>query len=99
MRMEVCKALILMRRKDLLRPADLLTLFFDLFKCQDKVLRKYLRDHIVYDIKTTNAKGKDVRLNTTLQNFMFKMLEDSHKTAAKTSLEVMIELYHKVRVA
>ena len=36
-----------------------------------------------------------LRLNTTMQNFMFTMLKDSHKMAAKTSLDVMIELYRK----
>ena len=36
-----------------------------------------------------------MRLNTTLQNFMFRMLQDAHTTAAKTSLDVMIELYRK----
>ena len=35
------------------------------------------------------------RLNTTMQNFMFTMLKDSNKIAAKTSLDVMIELYRK----
>lgn len=95
LRMECCKALILLRRKDLLPPSDLLILFFDLFKCQDKILRNYLKEHIVYDIRTINAKQKDNRLNTTLQNFMFKMLQDSHKMAAKMSLDVMIELYQK----
>ena len=30
-----------------------------------------------------------------MQNFMFTMLKDSHKIAAKTSLDVMIELYRK----
>ena len=36
-----------------------------------------------------------LRLNTTMQNFMFTMLKDSNKIAAKTSLDVMIELYRK----
>ena len=36
-----------------------------------------------------------IRLNTTMQNFMFTMLKDSNKVAAKTSLDVMIELYRK----
>ena len=36
-----------------------------------------------------------IRLNTTMQNFMFTMLKDSNKIAAKTSLDVMIELYRK----
>jgi protein SDA1 len=54
-----------------------------------------LRDHIISDLKAVNAKNKDIRLNTTMQNFMFTMLKDSHKIAAKTSLDVMIELYRK----
>ena len=36
-----------------------------------------------------------IRLNTTMQNFMFTMLKDSNKIAAKTSLDVMVELYRK----
>ena len=36
-----------------------------------------------------------LRLNTTMQNFMFTMLKDSNKIAAKTSLDVMVELYRK----
>ena len=55
--------------------ADLLQLFFDLLRCQDKSLRKFLKDHIVMDLKNVNAKHKDVRLNTVLQNFMFTMLK------------------------
>jgi len=95
MRLSFCRALILLRHKDLLEPAVLLQLCFDLLRCQDKSLRKFLKDHIVSDLKAVNSKHKDVRLNTTMQNFMFTMLKDSHKIAAKTSLDVMIELYRK----
>ena len=75
----MCRALILLRHRDLLTPVDLLTLFFDLLKCQDKTLRKFLRDHIITDIKGVNSKGKDVRLNTALQNFMFKVIKITAK--------------------
>ena len=95
MRLSFCRALILLRHKGLLAPADLLQLFFDLLRCQDKSLRKFLKDHIVSDLKNVNAKHKDVRLNTVMQNFMFTMLKDAHAVAAKTSLDVMIELYKK----
>ena len=89
MRLSFCRALILLRHKDLLQPAVLLQLCFDLLRCQDKALRKFLKDHIVSDLKAVNSKHKDVRLNTTMQNFMFTMLKDSNKIAAKTSLDVM----------
>lgn len=83
------------RHKDLLAPSDLLQLFFELFKCQDKTLRSFLRDHIVTDLKNTNAKHKDVKLNSSMQNFMYKMINDSHHTAAKMALDIMIDLYKK----
>jgi len=51
MRMSLCKALILLRHKEIIAPADLIQLFFELFKCQDKSLRAFLRDHIVTDLK------------------------------------------------
>ena len=57
LRMSFCRALILLRHRNLLSPADLLTLFFDLLKCQDKTLRKFLKDHIINDIKGVNMRG------------------------------------------
>ncbi|XP_077519022.1 SDA1 domain containing protein Mys45A [Amblyomma americanum] len=95
MRMTFCRALILLRNKGLLQPTDLLELFFNLLRCQDKALRTFLKNHIIQDIKNTNAKRKDAKLNSTLQNFMFTMLKDSNLVAAKTSLDVMITLYKK----
>lgn len=95
MRMSLCRALVLLRHKDLLALTDLLQLFFDLLKCQDKTLRKFLRDHIVTDLKNVNAKHKDAKLNTTMITFMATMLKDAHRLAAKTALDVMIELYRK----
>ncbi|PNF39265.1 SDA1-like protein [Cryptotermes secundus] len=95
MRMTLCRALILLRNKNLLTPTDLLSLFFHLLRCQDKALRKFLETHIITDIKNMNAKHKNARLNMTLQNFMFSMLKDSNSKAAKMSLAIMIELYKK----
>ncbi|XP_065183405.1 protein SDA1 homolog [Sycon ciliatum] len=95
LRVSFCRALILMRKKDLLPAKDLLELFFLLFRCQDKLLRKLLFNHIVSDIKTMNAKHKNNVLNRTLQNFMYAMLKDPHAIAAKMSLDVMVELYKK----
>uniref|UniRef100_A0A673I0T0 Protein SDA1 n=1 Tax=Sinocyclocheilus rhinocerous TaxID=307959 RepID=A0A673I0T0_9TELE len=58
-------------------------------------LRMTLYTHIVTDIKNINAKHKNNKLNTTLQNFMYTMLRDSNPTAAKISLDVMVELYKR----
>uniref|UniRef100_A0A8D2HEL5 Protein SDA1 n=1 Tax=Urocitellus parryii TaxID=9999 RepID=A0A8D2HEL5_UROPR len=95
LRMTFCKALILLRNKNLINPSNLLELFFELLRCHDKLLRKTLYTHIVTDIKNINAKHKNNKVNVVLQNFMYTMLRDSNATAAKISLDVMIELYRR----
>lgn len=95
MRLSLCKCLILLRNKQFLSPFDLLELFFSLLKCQDKYLREFLKTHIITDIKNMNMKHKDMKFNSTLQNFIFSMLKDSDSKAAKLSVDILIELYHK----
>ncbi|KAG5338078.1 SDA1 protein, partial [Acromyrmex heyeri] len=95
MRMTFCKALIQLRNKSLLEPTALLSLFFKLLRCQDKILRQFLQTHVVTDIKNINAKHKNAKVNTVLQNFMFSMLKDPNVRAAKMSVDIMIELYNK----
>ncbi|XP_029644018.1 protein SDA1 homolog [Octopus sinensis] len=94
-RMSLCRALILLRNKSLISGVDLLQLFFQLFICSDKLLRKTLYSYVVSDIYNVNAKHKNGKLNRTLQNFMYDMLKDSNAIAAKKSLDVMIELYRR----
>ena len=95
LRSSLCRALMLVRGKGLISPLVLLKLFFKLFKCKDKLLRSLLFSHIVSDIKNINSKHKNNQVNTSLQNFMFSMLKESNATAARMSLDVMIELYRK----
>ncbi|XP_065578195.1 protein SDA1 homolog isoform X2 [Artemia franciscana] len=94
-RMTMCRALIMLRNKNLLTPTVLLTLFFQLLRCQDKSLRKFLTTHIVTDIKNINSKSRNMKINNVLQNFMYGMLKDTNVTAAKLSLDIMIQLYKK----
>lgn len=95
MRNTFCRALILLRNKNLISPLDLLELFFQLLRCPDKALRTFLENHIITDIKNMNAKQKDMKLNSILQNFMYTMLKDANPKAAKMSIDIMIELYKK----
>lgn len=95
MRNTFCRALILLRNKNLIPALDLLELFFQLLRCPDKALRTFLENHIITDIKNMNAKQKDMKLNSTLQNFMYSMLKDSNPKAAKMSVDIMIDLYKK----
>ncbi|CAG5095195.1 Similar to SDAD1: Protein SDA1 homolog (Homo sapiens) [Cotesia congregata] len=73
----------------------LLSLFFELLRCEDKNLREFLQNHIISDIKNLNSKHKNSKVNTVLQNFMFNALKDSNARAAKMSADIMIELYKK----
>ncbi|KAI8435919.1 hypothetical protein MSG28_004095 [Choristoneura fumiferana] len=52
-------------------------------------------DEQAIDIKNMNIKHKDMKFNSTLQNYMFSMLRNSDAKAAKLSLDILIELYHK----
>lgn len=58
-------------------------------------MRQFLQTHIVTDVKNINAKHKNSKVNTVLQNFMFSMLKDPNAKAAKMSVDIMIELYNK----
>lgn len=95
MRLSLCKCLILLRNKNFITAFDLFELFFSLIKCQDKNLREYLKTHIISDIKYMNMKHKDMKLNSTLQNFIYSMLRDSNTKTAKLAVDILIELYHK----
>ena len=95
LRATIVRTLIVMRNKNQLQPTDLLALFFKLFRCHDKSLRTTLYNHIVADITNVNRRRRDNALNRTLVNFMYTMLEDQDPTAAKKSLEVMVELYKR----
>ncbi|XP_033252867.1 protein SDA1 homolog [Drosophila miranda] len=96
MRNRFVKALILLRNKNLVPALDILELFFQLLRCPDKNLRTFLQAHIVTDIKNMNAKHKDMKLNSSLQNSMlYSMLKDANPKAAKMFVDIMIELYKK----
>ena len=95
LRRSLVKALITLRNKDMVAPVTVLSLFFKLFRCHDKNVRKLLYNHIVADITAINKVKRDNTVNRTLVNFMYSMLEDPDMTASKKSLDVMIELYKR----
>ncbi|KAJ3208003.1 Protein SDA1 [Dinochytrium kinnereticum] len=95
LRKSMVQALILLRNKGIVPAMTLMPLFFSLFRVPDKDLRKLLHTHIVSDVKNANAKAKNNRMNKSLQNYMYKMLHDPSETAARKSLDVMIDLYRK----
>ncbi|CAG8520166.1 10992_t:CDS:2, partial [Cetraspora pellucida] len=99
LRKTMVQGLILLRNKDIIPSITVLSLFYTLFRVHDKQLRDLLYTHIISDIKNTNAKHKNNKLNKTLQNFMYTILQSTtdstNVVAAKKSLDACIELYKK----
>uniref|UniRef100_A0A1B0GP95 Protein SDA1 n=1 Tax=Phlebotomus papatasi TaxID=29031 RepID=A0A1B0GP95_PHLPP len=92
----LCKALILLRNKNLIPALQLLELFFQLLRCPDKNFREFVRNHIVTDIKNINAKGKDMKVNSTLQNFMYTMLNDTNPKCAFSYSSHLCHKHHRI---
>ena len=47
------------------------------------------------DIKGANQRHRDERLNRSIQNFLYSMLQDDSEMAAKKSLAVLTELWRR----
>lgn len=63
-RMSLCRCLILMRSKSLIKPVPLFETFFSLMKCQDKALRKFLYTNMLNDAKHIKTKQKNYKLSS-----------------------------------
>eukprot|EP01080_Neovahlkampfia_damariscottae_P003835 gene3835-6995_t len=94
-RVNVVNALVQYRKQSLIQPKVLLPAMFKLFRINDKQLRKIVYNLIIGDIVNMNEKKNDIGMNRYLQNFMYQMLDDPNRIAAKKSLDVMIQLYYK----
>ncbi|KAJ1941259.1 Severe Depolymerization of Actin, partial [Kickxella alabastrina] len=104
LRKSIVQALILLRSRGVVSNLRVMPLFFTLFRCHDKALRKLLYTHIVNDVKNANkGRNRNHKLNKALQGFMYTMItaadaQDKHgegALAAKKSLDVCIDLYRK----
>ncbi|KAJ2232309.1 Severe Depolymerization of Actin [Coemansia sp. RSA 485] len=104
LRRSIVQALILLRSRGVVSNLRVMPLFFTLFRCHDKPLRKLLYTHIVNDVKNANkGKHRNHKLNKALQGFMYTMItaadaQDKYgegAIAAKKSIDVCIDLYRK----
>ena len=95
LRAALFQALVLLRNRGMLKALELLQLCFRLFRCRDKGLRAKVIGHVLADLKLINLKHKDLALNRSLQNYVITMLSDASSSAAKHSLNVMIQMYRR----
>jgi protein SDA1 len=94
-RMTLVTCLKIMRGKDNVQAVVVLPVFFKLFRCKDKELRKFLHGSLISDLKEINKSAKNHAVNKKLQGFVLSLLQDPNEDAAKRSLNVMIELYKR----
>ncbi|KAF6262746.1 SDA1-domain-containing protein [Scenedesmus sp. NREL 46B-D3] len=95
LRRAMVQALILLRNRNQLDPVLLLPLLFKLFRVNDKQLRELLFRHIIADLKASNQKGRNERLNKSVQSFLYSVIADDNELAAKKSLAVLSELWRR----
>ena len=94
-RLTIVDCLSIMCKANILSPLEVIPLFFNLMRCQDKILRKRLTDYIVSSLTKINEKHKNININKNIQNFCEKLLEDPNKKLARKTLNIIINLYQK----
>ena len=94
-RLTIVDSLSIMCKSGILSLLEVIPLFFNLMRCQDKILRKRLTDYIVSSLTKVNEKHKNVNINKNIQNFCEKLLEDSNKKLARKTLNIIVNLYQK----
>ena len=94
-RLTIVDSLSIMCKSGILSLLEVIPLFFNLMRCQDKILRKRLTDYIISALTKVNEKHKNVNINKNIQNFCEKLLEDPNKKLARKTLNIIVNLYQK----
>uniref|UniRef100_A0A914BXX8 Protein SDA1 n=1 Tax=Acrobeloides nanus TaxID=290746 RepID=A0A914BXX8_9BILA len=92
-RLSFCKALIALRARQVITTFDIIQLFFELAKCEDKSLRKFLLGAIVSFIKVLHRKER--KNEGKVQCLIFAKLKDSRPVVARMANLVLIEAFRK----
>ena len=94
-RKSLTQSLILLRNRELIAPARLLHVFFELFHCQDKKLRDMVYHHILSDLKNINKTSVNQNTNRSLQTFLYKQVQTGNELTSRIALQLLIEMYRK----
>ncbi|XP_055331704.1 protein SDA1 homolog [Paramacrobiotus metropolitanus] len=94
-RQALCKGLMLLHKRGIVDAEKILPLFFEMLKSQDKHIRAMLSEQIVSMIKAMNAKHKNQKVNSRIQNLFLEKIKEGHQTVGLVALESVIHLYRK----
>ncbi|EJD07420.1 SDA1-domain-containing protein [Fomitiporia mediterranea MF3/22] len=68
--------LIILRKKDVITPVDLLKTLFPLLpRTSSPTLRSFIRKNILQEIRNANAQRNNLKLNRAVQAMLFRMVE------------------------
>uniref|UniRef100_A0A0N4ZTA4 Protein SDA1 homolog n=1 Tax=Parastrongyloides trichosuri TaxID=131310 RepID=A0A0N4ZTA4_PARTI len=90
-----CESLLSLRNRKHIDTIELLTLFFELCKIEDKNLRKYILTAVVSMIKKLSKTNEDLKLKTKMQVFLFTKLKDSRSVVARLAQMILIDVFRR----
>lgn len=94
-RMAFCSALVVLRNRKMVPPLELLEVFFELVKCDDKHLRKFIYGSVISHLRKLKNGKYDQRLIGRMQAFLFAKLKDSRSIVTRTAQLVLVDAYRK----
>ena len=96
LRKAMVQSLMQLRQRRCVDMMTILPLFFRLFGCKDKTLRRMIFAFIVADVKTSNRRHHGQhQLNRQMKGFLLSTLKDSNELIAKKALAILTDLWRR----
>ncbi|KAI0407112.1 SDA1-domain-containing protein [Xylaria palmicola] len=96
LREKIVTSLSLLRRKDVIDSAYLLPIFWSLLiSTPSKTLRALLYQKIISDVRETNSKAKNHKVNRTLQQALYNLVMDRSSPKALWAVKVVRDLWRR----
>ncbi|CAD5223396.1 unnamed protein product [Bursaphelenchus okinawaensis] len=92
-RLAFIKAIVTLRNRNLIDMDQTLNLFFELLKCEDKPLRKFLLGAIIGFIRRHHKKFH--RPDSKFQAFVFAKIKDSRAIIARSAELILIDAFRR----
>lgn len=96
LREKIVTSLSLLRRKDVIDSTYLLPIFWSLLiSAPSKTLRAVLYQKIISDVRETNSKSKNHKVNRTLQQALYNLVMDRSTPKALWAVKVVRDLWRR----
>lgn len=93
LRMTLVKAVVSLRNRNLIDQNETLDLLFELLKCEDKHLRKFILGAFISFIRSHHRKHK--RADTKMQTYVFSKLKDTRLVVAHIAQLLTIDSFRR----